>query len=404
MQRSNVLILIPNLGKGGAQQVYRDQLQLYAKYGQVLGCVFNWDGSFEEERQLGIVSLNVPAGSNVVSKIYFFFKRVYRLRKIKREHSIDISISHLEGGDYVNILSRRNEKIICWIHGTKKYDGEIAGVIGWIRKKILIPRLYEKSNLIITVSEGIRKELIQIFGLSPIKIKTIFNGISVSDVEQAARIAGSGIFPPSLKSHFTLITHCRLARQKNLGALLKIFATLKKNKSVKLVILGDGELREQLIDQCKSLYLATFSCWEKEEFNESYDVYFMGYQTNPYTYLAKASLYLMTSSWEGFPLALCEAMACQIPVMASDCYTGPREILAPEIQSDTPIVLPYTSASGILMPLADSDNSIRLWSTTVDRVLADVPLRTRVAKGGSERVRAFDKSIINKQWLEIMEG
>src|SRR5687767_2781547 len=116
--RTNILIIIPNLGKGGAQQVFRDQLHFFATHSNVIGCVFNWDDVFEDDRLPNIISLNVPAGNNMLSKIYCFLKRISALREIKKKNKIDFSISHLEGADYTNILSKRKEKIICWIHGT----------------------------------------------------------------------------------------------------------------------------------------------------------------------------------------------------------------------------------------------------------------------------------------------
>src|SRR5687767_12240918 len=124
-----ILVMIPNLGRGGAQQVYRDQLRFLSNHHQTLGCVFNWEDTFEDDRSYNIISLDIPAGKNIVTKIIFFWKRVFAVRKIKNDYNIDFSISHLEGADYINILSKRTEKVICWVHGTKKFDENIQGII-----------------------------------------------------------------------------------------------------------------------------------------------------------------------------------------------------------------------------------------------------------------------------------
>src|SRR5688572_15352067 len=151
-ERSKILIIIPNLGRGGAQQVFRDQLQFYSEKHDTLGCVFNWDDTFTDDRHSNIVSLDIPGGKNWPAKIFQFFKRVLALRKIKKQYNIEFSISHLEGADHVNLLSKKKEKVICWIHGTKAFDENIEGILGIIRKKILIPLTYRLSDKIITVS------------------------------------------------------------------------------------------------------------------------------------------------------------------------------------------------------------------------------------------------------------
>src|SRR5688572_28293672 len=159
---TKILIIIPNLGPGGAQQVYRDQLAFFSKHYNTIGCVFNWDNTFEDDQLPNIISLDVPGGKNVFSKFYFFLKRVWSLRQIKKKYNIDFSISHLEGADYINLLSRRKEKVFCWLHGSKVFDKEIEGIVGKIRKAILIPLTYRSVDKIVTVSEGIRQELINI--------------------------------------------------------------------------------------------------------------------------------------------------------------------------------------------------------------------------------------------------
>ncbi len=396
-----LLLTIPNLGKGGAQQIFRDQVAFFSKHTKVTSCVFNWDDSFPEDR-IGILSLNVPAGKNVLSKSYFFLKRIYRLRKIKEDHKIDISISHLEGADYVNILSRRNEKIILWIHGTKKFDNNIEGVLGWLRKKLMIPTLYRRAKLIVTVSEGIRHELIEEFDLRAATIVTISNGISLQNIMHSSAAAGSAALFSIIKPALILITHCRFARQKNLTALLRIFAKVKIVLPTKMIFVGDGELTGQLIEQSRSLQLITYSFWEDKPLSESNDVFFIGYQRNPYQYLANATLYLLTSSWEGFPLSMCEAMACQLPVVAADCFTGPREILSPGIYSIMPVARPFFSKGGVLMPLADSDSAIQVWADVICKVLSDDGLRQKMIRGAVDRAKDFDMRKIEKHWLDLL--
>jgi glycosyltransferase involved in cell wall biosynthesis len=397
-----ILLIIPNLGQGGAQKVFRDQVRFYARHFDVKGCVFNWDNAFPEDRQLNLSSLDVPAGKDTLRKMYYFLRRIYRVRKLKRQFNPAISISHLEGADYVNILSRHHERIFCWIHGTKKFDANIDGIMGGIRKKLLIPFLYKRSDLLISVSEGIRKELADDFNLAHTPGVTIVNSIDSKAIESASQRSDPAGFIGILDNYPIVITHCRLATQKNLGALLTIFSLLKTAPHPKLVILGDGELKQQLLHQCMLLTLNAYDAGKGMEWNSQYDVYFLGNQSNPYPYLAKATLYVMTSSWEGFPLALCEAMACNIPVIASDCHTGPREIIGPELTTKETIAEPYLSAYGMLMPLAESKKQIEIWASTIDRLLEDADLRRRLSAGGKKRMLDFDRKKMEDRWLTIV--
>ena len=396
-----IILIIPNLGRGGAQKVFRDQIAFFSSAFRVIPCVFNWEGAFESDKTSGIHSLDVKAGKGLLGKGFRFFQRVRKLNRLKKKYQASVCISHLEGADYVNVLSSRKEKIVCWIHGTKKFDENIEGGIGWLRKTLLIPFLYRKSDLLVTVSNGIRTELVESFHLPASKIRFIPNGFSIAEIHQKASDRDYALF--SELGGDILITHCRLSRQKNLPALINIYHLVKmQNESAKLVILGDGELRQQLMDQCKSLGLRTYSVWEGNAITGTYDVYFLGYQNNPFQYLTKATLYLLTSAWEGFPLSLCEAMACKIPVLAADCFTGPREILTPSVMTKAHIEKPIIGEYGILMPLADSTEKFELWATTINQVLRDSITKEKLSFSGVERVKDYDNEKINQEWFKIV--
>ncbi|HZY78382.1 MAG TPA: glycosyltransferase [Cyclobacteriaceae bacterium] len=392
-----LLLVIPNLGTGGAQNVFRDQYRFYSNHYKTIGVVFNWDGALPEDKQLGIVSLDVPGGGNWLSKGQNFFKRIRKLKAIKASNLITHSISHLEGADYVNILSGKKEKIFCWLHGTKKFDGEIRGALGWLRKKVMMPLLYRRSQMI-AVSEGIRLEMITELTIDPKQVRTILNGF---DLEAINRLKNE---PSQLPTGPILITHCRLAPQKNLSALIRIFTILKHNRPVKLVIMGDGELRNELISQATSARLSVYSTWNNDVLHDSYDVYFVGRKSNPYSLLSKATVYAMTSAWEGFPLSLGEAMACGLPSVASDCFTGPREILAPGFSGPQPVDQPHPTDFGILLPQADNEQHIKLWSQILAQLFDDATARKRYSDAAIGRMSDLDQKEISKKWLALIDN
>jgi glycosyltransferase involved in cell wall biosynthesis len=398
-----ILLIITNLGRGGAQQVFRDQLQFLSKNFNTIGCVFNLDDAFSEDHNSNIISLGIPAGKNWLGKITCFCNRVIALRKIKKRHHITLSISHLEGADYVNLLSKRNEKVISWIHGSKTFDENIQGALGTFRKKLLIPLTYRLCDKVVTVSNGIRVELIKNFRIPPIIVTTIYNSFELERIFEKAVQPVASDHQELFDSSAVFITHCRLSREKNLFALIDIFLSVKNTSDTKLMILGDGELRDELIKYCRSHKLRIYSIWESAlAFNPEYDIYFMGYERNPYPLLSRATLYLMTSSWEGFPLSLCEAMASGVPVVSTDCFTGPREIIHPGLNAKQPIQQPNVTPYGVLMPLAKSD-TIQTWTDTILALLNDNTLRNKLITGAKERVAAFDRKKISAQWLAVIE-
>jgi glycosyltransferase involved in cell wall biosynthesis len=405
--KKRILIIIPNLGRGGAQQIFRQQMQYLSHDYEVTGCVFNWNGSFGEDKKLHVISLDVPAGMNFLAKAWFFCKRISALLKIKKQYSIDIAISHLEGADYVNLLSRVKKcKAICWIHGTKKHDENISGFLGLLRSKLLMPLLYKQADAIVTVSQGIAKELSEsIKGLEH-RIATIYNGL---ELEQIHQLSNEPLEPGQVlifDHPNVIITHCRLSRQKNLTALLSVFNELRKSINVRLLILGDGELRDQLILYCKDLGSKVWSCWSDMSLDNLHEVYFVGHQSNPFKMLKRAKLFVMTSAWEGFPLALCEAMACGLPVITTDCYTGPREILFPELPASQPVHSPVESSCGFLMPLVDvqDESSIHIWSAQLRQMFDSGFMNNFNKENSIERAKQFQISKSIEQTIDLLHS
>jgi glycosyltransferase involved in cell wall biosynthesis len=392
MRKTRVLLLIPNLGTGGAQKVYRQQLSLLSKRFDVMGCVFNRDGFLPEDHDANLYSLGVSGGGNVISKVVFFLRRILRLRELKQRLAIDVCISHLEGADYVNLFSRKHDRVIFWVHGTKTFDQNISGRLGWIRKSILIPFAYQRSDFLVAVNTRIKEELMIDYRVPEANVTTIYNSFELGSIRLESNQDLDASFEHLMAGNI-IITHCRLAKEKNLVTLLKIFKAVRGSIDARLLILGDGELRQELIQSARELQLRTFDVWSQTT-PTTYlpEVCFLGYQPNPYRFLSKATVYLMTSLWEGFPLALCEAMACGLPVISTDCYTGPREILHPSCDLPLPSPVILRGEYGILLPMIAVNDLVGIeeCSKEVINLLADRNLRVHYSDKARERVKNFD--------------
>ena len=400
--KSSILMLITNLTFGGAQRVYFDHSRLLGARHDVTEIVFNRADGHAFESGNPILSLDVVGGGSALNKLANVARRVRRLTALKRRLRPALTISHLEGADYVNLLARGPGKRLLVIHGSKLHDARMSGPVGWLRRHVLIPFLYNRADAIVTVSREIGVEL-ESLGVRGVLIHPIHNffdpaairarSLEPLSADERALFAG----PP------VLVTSGRLTLQKNHAAMIALFASLLKRRPVRLVLIGDGELRASLIDQAKTLGLRV-----AEGAAGDADVYFLGFQDNPFRLQRHADLFLLTSGWEGFPMVVGEAMACGLPIVSADCPTGPREFLAPDTigHAVRPLLTAEPGPYGMLMPIpaVDDPATIDPWVETLDRLLGDPAERSRLAALSLARAEDFSRDTIAPQWLALIDS
>jgi glycosyltransferase involved in cell wall biosynthesis len=177
----------------------------------------------------------------------------------------------------------------------------------------LVPFLYPKAAQIIAVSDGVADDLTRFTGMERERIDVAHNPVVTPDMlAKAAQPVdhpwfGDGETP-------VILGVGRLSAQKDFCTLLRAFALVRATRPVRLVILGEGDCRKELEDLTNELGIAA-------------DVQLPGFVDNPLAFMGKASLFVLSSRFEGLPTVLIEAMACGTPVVATDCPSGPREIL-----------------------------------------------------------------------------
>lgn len=393
-----IAMLITNYGFGGAQKAFADHSRILGEQAAVQEYVFN---DSEEKRlyETGnpYQSLEVAGGGGIVGNLFHLLQRVRRFRAAKKKFRPQITISFMEGADYVSLLSGGSDKKVVVIQGSKVGDKNISGVKGWLRHKVLMPWLYRRADKIIGVSEDIRQEMTGTYGIAPEKVAVVHNFYDEENLAQ--RIAAP--VPEALASlfrndDFRLITFARLAEQKNLAALFPVFKKLKEGgAAVRLYILGDGELRQELVAQAAAVG-TVWTVWDGGPPAEA-DIFFLGFQPNPQSFVRYADLFLMPSLWEGSPLALCEAMASDIAVMSADCPTGPREIIDEDPEGTAFGLL----RNGALMPLIWSERdaeAIAFWADSIRQLMADRSRLAALRIAGGVRVKLFGKKVLGPRW------
>jgi glycosyltransferase involved in cell wall biosynthesis len=406
--RKKILMVIPNLGLGGAQRAFSDHSIALSKYYDVTEAVFARDSEnlYPTGKQPEV--LGVGGGGSPFMKVRNFFRRVSELRRLKDRIQPAVCISHLEGADYVNLLSKGSEKVIVLIQGSKTFDINIIGLMGWVRKKILMPWLYKRADHIVVVSRDIIPEMVNDFGISPEKVSAINNSFELRAVQQQAEELLSPEMQAVYDSAPILVTSGRLAPQKNYPPLLELFATVNQQQPAKLVFIGDGELRAELVDQARVLGLRVYAAWTDDPLTSNYDVYFLGLQHNPFKYIRPATLFVFPSAFEGFPLALGEAMTCGATVLSADCPTGPREMLAPNSQTPLkPIRTIEWAEYGVLLPALWGTDTIKVdqqqWVAAILTLLSDATKRQELGYKAQVRAKDFSHSSTFTRWHELLD-
>ncbi len=396
----NVLLIGSELGKGGAERSV-SLLSYYLEreqYNVTLCILSGTDREKFYKTCKNVVFIDPPAYNGVIGKIKAWRYRINKLRKIKLDNNINTAISFLEGPDYVNVLTKGKEKVVLSIRGSKMHDKVIAGAMGTIRKKILIPRLYKKADEIVCVTNALADELRNHFGIQRNKLTTIYN---FYETEEIIRQSNEPLTDEEMKifSKPVIITSGRLHVAKEQDKLIRILKLVKQQKDVRLMILGDGELKKPFIDLCNELGLKACD-WKG--YHEDADVYLMGFQHNAFKFYKHSKLFALSSSWEGFPNVVAEALICNIPVVSTDCPTGPREILNVEGLGPEPINDTIRLACGSLLPMLNVIDEIRFqkWSTEIIYWLSQPSPEQQVFTALTKR---FTLDAMLQQWKDVIE-
>lgn len=397
----NVLLLGSELGKGGAER----SISLLSYYLEQIGynitlCILS--GTDREQYYKtckNVVFIDPPKHTSISGKINAWRHRLKKVRELKRDQNIDVSISFLEGPDYVNVLTRGKEKIVLSIRGSKMHDKVIAGAMGTIRKKVLIPYLYKRADEVACVTQALADELHEHFGIKKDKLKVIYNFYETEVIRKAAEEALT-TEEQRIYERPVIITSGRLHMAKEQDKLIHILKRIQSHKHASLMILGDGELKNFLISLCNDLGLV--SC----DWNGTYedaDVYLMGFQQNAFKYYKHSSLFALASSWEGFPNVLAEALICEIPVVSTDCPTGPREILNIDGLTKAPTKAKHRISAGTLLPMLDSVNEevLDMWAEEVVYWL-NAPKPNDASF--SQLTKRFTLVAMLEQWKQIIEN
>lgn len=260
----------------------------------------------------------LPSSVNIVDlHAGNIFSAIYQLIKYLRRSTPDVMLSTLIPTNIVAILarllSRRKFKLYLREANTLSHQMLDRPLIRRILLTRLIRMLYPLAEGYVGISRIVSKDLSNFINVPESKIATIYNPCDISRIEQMAQedISHKWLSNAGPK---VIIGVGRLTHQKDFATLIKAFALVRKEIDARLIILGKGEEEKNLTQLIANLHIQD-------------SVELLGFKQNPYAFIAKSSLFVLPSIYEGASNVILEAMACGTPLVCTDCPGANAEIL-----------------------------------------------------------------------------
>lgn len=339
VMRKKVLFVIRELAGGGAERALSNITMNFPKDWEIDLLMNNRD-FIDFPYRGNLLSLDIPeprSRKSVVHQLWAIIKRIWYLKRLKRNNHYDACISFLDSSNISNVLSG-NKYCKTIISMRLSMTSEKSGLLYRISAVPLMNLVYNHADKIVAVSREIEQDAKARFHIPDRQITTIVNGYDVTKiVEQAQKKPENA---ENLEGKRLVVTVGRLDNQKGQWHLIRAFAKVAKQEpDAVLYVIGTGGCETYLKELIRQNHLGK-------------RVLLLGYSSNPFWYDAQAEVFVLPSMYEGFPNALAEAVCCGAPCIATDFHSGAREILAPDMDVMGAQVTEITEAEyGILTPL-----------------------------------------------------
>jgi len=299
--------------------------------------------------------------------------RAYELARFSKDKKIDVVLSFMRPQSNVSGLINRffRKSRTIFIGSVHNNDNYLSySKLYHLPYRFLEKWLLEANDKIVAVSNAVKEDLKKAFFINQKKIEVIYNPIDLELINKMAKESIEPELETLFEKHPVLINVARMEPQKGLNHLINIFEKVNQIlPETKLVLIGDGTLRRAL---------------EKKVFEKGLNkkVLFLGWRKNPFPYMARAKLFVLTSLWEGFGMVLIEAMALGIPVIAFATRGGHVEIL----QNCCPL---------ISYPNEDE------YAHQIVEILKSENFYKKLQRNVKAKVKQFDSRLVADKYLEL---
>jgi len=400
---TNVAIVINCLEKGGAQKIasilfehlnnLSDNTRLIVIDKDISGFYLprdHWNGKI-------VILGKTRSDSLTLFKILSFPVSAITFFRILKKLKIKVIISFMERANILTLLTSSKYKRIISIRNYAPFFFEKKSILKRIFIKISYKTLLKRADIINFNSIESALAFQKLFNIRNDKVSIIFNLCDVEAIRKASAISVFDNVSSAPENY--LVTVGRLVLNKCHSRLIRAFSVLAgRYPHMNLVIVGGGPLYHKLVQLTSDLGLKG-------------RVFFVGPKDNPFPYVKRSKFFILSSRNEGFPNVLLEAMALGLPVISTDCSSGPRELLYPEsdplVKTSTLQLAPY----GILVPsFIRGFLSSNIPITQKELVLAqamkllldDESLYHKYASASKARILDFLPEKILPQWFELL--
>lgn len=381
--KPKLLIFINTLQSGGAERVVslllghlKDEFEIHlALYSNII--------DYAIPPQIKVLNLGEPL---VQDKTIRFLKLPYISWKVYRyckKNEINISVAFLYRPCYINALMKsiwgyKGHVIMCErTHQTTMQQSHSS--VYRMFSKFMVMFSYKRANLVLANSYAMQTDLIENFKIKT-PVRVIYNPIDLNFIKTHADEQPDFNFDKNI-FHFVNVGGFR--KEKNHLLLIQALFILK-NLPLKLLLVGGGVLDGELKQKVHDLGLMD-------------KVFFTGFDKNPFKYVSRSDCFVLSSDVEGFPNVLIEALACSIPVISTDCSSGPRELLAPATDLHHKAINNFEIGEyGILTPV----NDVIALAAAMKKMYEDGALRERFKTKAAGRAQQFDVDEI-KQYFHV---
>lgn len=347
MKNITMAIYLPDLTGGGVERMKIILAGAFIKRGYDITFVLNKaEGELMSllPPSIKVVSLDAPRTLGALPKLVAYLRR----------DRPDILLSSMGHNNIISLWARRiaNVPTAVIVSQHNSLSTESSAMGNWQHR--ILPLMYRLfcryANAVISVSKGVADDMAETIGYPRDKITVLYNPILFNGFhDKANEPVSHPWFEDQAGPVFAGIG--RLVAQKDFPTLIRAFALIDPSRNARLMILGEGPLRESLQALAAELGVA-----ERVEF--------LGFKKNPLPYLRAATGMVMSSQYEGFGNVLVEAMACGTPVASTDCRYGPSEIL-------------YDGRLGPLVPVGDAPALSQAMTALLDNPVSSDALMAR---------------------------
>jgi glycosyltransferase involved in cell wall biosynthesis len=382
--RIKVLFIIPTLeiGGGAEKNAYNLGNKFKVRYDIRYLNFYNKTRVYDTGQF--VYNLNEKSNKNLISKLLYIFKRLIFLRKVCNEFKPDLVISF---GFYSNILVSicslfRTYRVILSVRSDLKRKGRLI--------RYLSTALYNRMDVTHVLTKKMDKDL------SSLGIKNTFHIYNGHNVEGYRSMASDDLPTKIPNEAYVYLNIGRLNYAKGQWHLLKAFSVcVEQYPNSMLIIIGEGELKNELEALIDALQI-------KDK------VLMLDNKLNIFPYIKRANCCCFSSLFEGLPNVLIETLAIQTPVITTDCISGPREIVFPQLDVDESVSYPFHANCGILTAPFTSvgfDTSINVTHSERNFALAMGAVRSLASQDSDyeSRVLAFSEDKIIDQWYQLID-